>query len=211
MPWSSVTAPPSPQMNAAISPRVSAASWASSPPSPTTVTSFSGSQPCCFASITAKTQVAAPTRVTPIDLPLRSPSALIVCATFRVKWFPSTWEAMNRIGTPVARNTGTSVAPVTPIWICPATTALTRSGPPRNGWNSTATPCPRKKPFSCATTIGATIEKSARTAVPIFTVGPWAATGRTRPTTPLAATSPPAVTWKNWRREVSMAVSPLTA
>ena len=42
--------------------------------------------------------------------------------------------------------------------------------------------------------------------MPILTVGPWAATGRTRPATPLAATSPPAVTWKNWRREVPMAL-----
>ena len=122
------------------------------------VTSFSGSQPCCFASITAKIQVAAPTRVTPIDLPLRSASLVIAVATLNVKWLPSTCEAMNRMGAPVARNTGTSVAPVTPIWSCPATMAFTRSGPPRRGWNSAATPWPLKKPFSRATRIGATIE-----------------------------------------------------
>ena len=102
--------------------------------------SFSGTQPCCWASIIAKTQVVAPTRVTPIDLPLRSPTLAIVGATLSVKWFRSTPEAMNRMGTPVARNTGTSVAPLVPIWSCPATTAFTRSGPPRRGWNSAVTP-----------------------------------------------------------------------
>ena len=82
---------------------------------------------------------------------------------------------MNRIGTPVARKMGTSVAPLAPIWSCPATTALTRSGPPRSGWNSPVTPWARKNPFSRATTIGAIREKSPSTAEPIFTVGPWAA------------------------------------
>ena len=111
-----------------------------------------------MASIIAKIHVVAPTRVTPIDLPLRSASLVIAWRDIEREVVAVHREAMNRMGTPVARKTGTSVAPLAPIWSCPAITAFTRSGPPRRGWNSTVTPWARKNPFSRATRIGVTIE-----------------------------------------------------
>ena len=58
---------------------------------------------------------------------------VIAVATLNVKWLRSTWEAMNRIGAPVARNTGTSVAPVTPIWSWPGHDGLHEVRPPAQG------------------------------------------------------------------------------
>ena len=106
----------------------------------------------------AKTQVVAPARVTPIALPRRSPTFWTSGATFRVKWLPSVWVAIILIGEPASRKTRMSVLPVIPTRHSPAITALSRSGPPRNGTNSAASPSLLKKPRSSATITGPAIE-----------------------------------------------------
>jgi len=98
----------------------------------------------------AKTQVVAPTEVTPIALPLSSPTARTSGATLKVKWFPSVWVATILSGMPASRKTRMSVLPAAPSSTSPAMTAFTRLGPPRNGTNSTSSFSFRKKPFSTA-------------------------------------------------------------
>ena len=154
LPASCVTAPPSPQTKAAISLRASAASCPSRPPSPTIFTSRSGSHPCCLANMRAKTHVVAPTRVTPIVLPFKSAAAATSGATLRVKWLPSVCVATIFNGCPASRATRMSVLPAAPRRSSPATTAFTRSGPPRKGTNSAASPSILNKPFASATMNG---------------------------------------------------------
>jgi hypothetical protein len=52
---------------------------------PTSLTSFSGSQPIFFAIMRPNTHVVAPTAVTPIDPPLMSSSFLMLGSAVRVK------------------------------------------------------------------------------------------------------------------------------
>ena len=94
----------------------------------------------------AKTHVVAPTRVTPIDLPRRSPTFRMSGVTFNVKWLPSVCVAIILIGEPASRKTRMSVLPLIPMRHSPAMTALRRSGPPRNGTNSAARPSALNRP-----------------------------------------------------------------
>src|SRR5712691_6962327 len=66
-PWASSTEPASPKMHACVSPRRRAAAWASRPPTPTILMSFSGSQPIFLASMRANTTVVEPTTVAPVS------------------------------------------------------------------------------------------------------------------------------------------------
>ena len=70
------------------------------------------------------------------------------------KLLPSPCVATILIGDPASRNWMMSVEPVTPIRTSPTITALSRSGPPRNGRNSAFTPCSLKNPFSAAMMTG---------------------------------------------------------
>ena len=106
----------------------------------------------------AKIHVVAPTRVTPIALPLSSATVRSSGATLSVKWLPSVCVAIALIGEPASRKTRMSVLPVMPTRISPAMTALRRSGPPRKGTNSAARPSRAKSPRSRATMTGPAIE-----------------------------------------------------
>src|SRR2546422_5530936 len=75
----------------------------------------------------AKIHVVAPTRVTPIALPLSSATVRMSGATLSVKWLPSVCVAIALIGEPASRKTRMSVLPVMPTRISPAMTALRRS------------------------------------------------------------------------------------
>ena len=106
----------------------------------------------------AKIHVVAPTRVTPIALPLRPATDETSGATLRVKWLPSVWVATILIGEPASRKTRMSVLPVMPTSTSPPMTALRRSGPPRKGTNSASRPSRAKNPRSSATMTGPAIE-----------------------------------------------------
>ena len=202
VPWTSTTAPASPKMKPCSSPRLRAAACASSPPTPTILTSFSGSQPIFLASMRAKVQVVEPTAVQPRVPPLRSSSRLIEGPTTRAKWFFSSVSAMARMVVPRSRKTSGSVAPVMPMSAEPARTPLTRSGPPLKGISSASTPFRLKNPFSMATMVGATTPKSPSTTAPILTgaIG-WARPGSTAVT---PAATPPATAVRKPRRVVSI-------
>ena len=139
-PSASITTPASPKMVPWISPRLSAAICASSPPTPMMRTSFSGSQFIFLASMRAKTHVVEPTTVQPMVPPLRSSRRLILGTTVSVKWFFSTIVASARIGVPRSRKTSGSVAPVIPMSAEPESTPLSRSGPPLKGISSASSP-----------------------------------------------------------------------
>ena len=63
--------------------------------------------------------------------------------------------AIARIPVPRSRNTSGSVAPVSPMSAAPASTPLSRSGPPLNGTISASRSFCLKKPFSMPIMVGA--------------------------------------------------------
>src|SRR3984893_2432473 len=207
-PWS--TAPASPNMQPWVSPRRSAAAWASMPPTPTILMSFSGSQPIFLASMRANTHVVHPTTVTPRWPLLRSSTFLIVGATVRVKWFFSRMVAIARIPVPRSRNTSGSVAPVSPMSAAPASTPLSRSGPPLNGTISASRSFCLKNPFSMPIMVGALMPKSPSTTQPTFT-GVAARAVRGAHTLAAASAVPPATVLMKLRRVVAIDRSPLSA
>ena len=76
----------------------------------------------------AKTQVVAPTEVTPIALPLRSATPPRSGAPLSVKWLPSVCVATIFSGMPASRKTKMSVLPAAPSSTSPEITAFDEVG-----------------------------------------------------------------------------------
>ncbi len=151
----------------------------------------------------ANTQVVEPTTVTPMEPPLRSSTFLMLGPTVSVKWFFSRMVAIARIPVPRSRNTSGSVAPVIPMSAAPASTPLSRSGPPLNGTISAARSFCLKKPFSMPIMVGAFTPRSPSTTQPTFTaVAAPAPRGRQPPT--VAAAVAAAIVPRNRRRVVAI-------